>query len=53
MMGLFDGHRDGVTPTSTADVAKCLGAPVVLVIDVAHLAASAGAIALGYRTFDP
>ena len=23
-MGLFDGHRDGVTPTSTADVAKRL-----------------------------
>ena len=22
VMGLFDGHRDGVTPTSTADVAK-------------------------------
>lgn len=53
VMGLFDGHRDGVTPTSTADVAKRLAAPVVLVIDAAHLAASAGAIALGYRTFDP
>ncbi|HEY3415247.1 MAG TPA: cobyrinate a,c-diamide synthase [Armatimonadota bacterium] len=53
VMGLFDGHRDGVTPTSSADVAKRLGAPVVLVIDAAHLAASAGAIALGFRLFDP
>jgi cobyrinic acid a,c-diamide synthase len=53
VMGLFDGHRDGVTPTSTAEVAKRLGAPVVLVIDAAHLAASVGAIALGFRTYDP
>lgn len=53
VMGLFDGHRDGVTPTSSAEVAKLLGAPVVLVIDAAHLAASAGAIALGFKAFDP
>lgn len=53
VMGLFDGHRDGVTPTSTAEVAKRLEAPVVLVIDAAHLAASAGAIALGFRLYDP
>ena len=52
-MGLFDGHRDGVTPTSTADVAKRLRAPVVLVLDASRLAASAGAIALGFATFDP
>ena len=53
VMGLFDGHRDGVTPTSTAEVAKRLGAPVVLVLDASRLAASAGAIALGFATFDP
>ena len=53
VMGLFDGHRDGVTPTSTADVAKRLRAPVVLVIDASHLAASVGAVALGFSTFDP
>lgn len=53
VMGLFDGHRDGVTPTSTADVAKRLQAPVVLVMDASHFAASAGALALGYKTFDP
>ncbi len=53
VMGLFDGHRDGVTPTSTAEVAKRAAAPVVLVLDAAHLAASLGAVALGFRTFDP
>lgn len=53
VMGLFDGHRDGVTPTSTAEVAKRLGAPVVLVVDASHLAASVGAVALGFTSFDP
>jgi cobyrinic acid a,c-diamide synthase len=53
VMGLFDGHSDGVTPTSTADVARRLRAPVILVLDVARLDASAGAIALGFKTFDP
>lgn len=53
VMGLFDGHRDGRTPTSTADIARLLGAPVVLVIDASRLAASAGAMAHGFATFDP
>jgi len=53
VMGLFDGHRDGVTPTSTADVAARLHAPVVLVLDAARMAASAGAVALGFKSFDP
>jgi cobyrinic acid a,c-diamide synthase len=53
VMGLFDGHRDGRTPTSTADVARLLDAPVVLVIDASRLAASAGAIAHGLATYDP
>jgi cobyrinic acid a,c-diamide synthase len=53
VMGLFDGHRDGVTPTSTADVAALLRAPVLLVLDASRMAASAGAIALGFKAFDP
>ncbi len=53
VMGLFDGHRDGVTPTSTGDVAARLRAPVVLVLDAARMAASAGAVALGFKSFDP
>jgi cobyrinic acid a,c-diamide synthase len=52
-MGLFDGHRDGVTPTSTADVAQRLRAPVILVLDAARMAASVGALALGFKAYDP
>jgi cobyrinic acid a,c-diamide synthase len=53
MMGLFDG-RDGLSETgSTAEIAKLLGAPVIVVLDVAAAARSAGAIALGCARFDP
>lgn len=52
VMGLFDGHRDGTVATSTADVARLVEAPVILVIDASRLAASAGAIAHGFATFD-
>jgi len=53
VMGLFDGHRDGVTPSSTAAVAMVLRAPVVLVVDASRMAASVGALALGFASFDP
>ena len=53
VMGLFDGHRDGVTPSSTAEVAKLLRAPVVLVVDASRMAASVGALVLGFATYDP
>ena len=53
VMGLFDGHRDGVTPSSTAEVAKLLHAPVVLVVDASRMAASVGALVLGFATYDP
>jgi len=53
VMGCFDGV-DGVTEEgSTAQVAKWLGAPVVLVLDAGALARSAAAIALGFERFDP
>ncbi len=52
VMGLFDGHHDVTLKTSTADVAKHVGAPVILVTDASRMAASAGALALGFRTFD-
>ena len=51
VMGLFDGAADG-TPSSTADVAAILDAPVILVVDCAAQAASAAAVVHGFSTFD-
>jgi len=53
VMGLFDGYGASTESGSTAEVAKLLGAPVLLVLDVGKMARSAGAMALGYRDFDP
>lgn len=52
VMGLFDGAADG-TPSSTADVATLLGAPVVLVVDTAAMSGSVAALVHGFATFDP
>ncbi|HXV99746.1 MAG TPA: cobyrinate a,c-diamide synthase, partial [Anaerolineae bacterium] len=38
---------------STAQIAKLLQAPVLLILDVGKMARSAGALALGYCRFDP
>src|SRR5256886_11842094 len=43
MMGLFDG-RGGSTHGSTADVARIIKAPVVLVIDISDMTESAAAV---------
>lgn len=51
VMGLYDGGRKGVS--STAEIAKLLDAPVLLVIDSKSMGASAAAIALGFRQYDP
>jgi len=53
VMGLFDGYDGRTESGSTAEVAKLLSAPVVLVIDAGSMVRSAGAIALGFKTFDP
>ncbi len=50
VMGLYDGGREGVS--STAEVAKQLNAPVVLVIDCKAMGESAAAIAKGFRDYD-
>jgi cobyrinic acid a,c-diamide synthase len=53
MMGCFDGS-DGLSEDgSTAQVAKWLGAPVVLVVDAAALSRSGAAVVLGFERFDP
>jgi len=53
MMGCFDGRDGGSDEGSTAQIAKWLGAPVVLVVDAGALVRSAGAIVLGFERFDP
>jgi cobyrinic acid a,c-diamide synthase len=55
VMGLFDaGPAMGKTGAgSTADIAAATGWPVILVIDAAKMAQTAGAIALGCATFRP
>jgi cobyrinic acid a,c-diamide synthase len=53
VMGLFDGASGGGELASTAQVAKLLGAPVVLVVDASAMARSVGAIVHGFATFDP
>ena len=50
VMGLYDGGREGVS--STAQIAKQLNAPVVLVIDCKAMGESAAAIAKGFRDYD-
>ncbi len=53
VMGLFDGHSGRDETGSTAQIAKILGAPVLLLMNAGKLARSAGAMALGYARFDP
>ncbi len=54
-MGLFDGvAKPGATGNgASADIARRMGWPVVLVIDVSGQAQSAAATALGFSRFDP
>jgi cobyrinic acid a,c-diamide synthase len=53
VMGLFDGY-DATTETgSTAQMAKWLGLPVLLVVSAKGKARSAAAVVKGFETFDP
>jgi len=53
MMGLYDGVGGTSDEGSTAEAARWLGAPVILVVDVSASARSAAAAALGFTVFDP
>src|SRR5258708_11906885 len=53
VMGLFDGSGWHDERGSTAQIAKLLGAPVLLVVDIAGTARSAAVVVLGCRQFDP
>jgi len=52
VMGLFDGSSPVNEIGSTAELAKQLDAPVLLVIDGSAMARSAAAMVLGYARFD-
>jgi cobyrinic acid a,c-diamide synthase len=53
MMGLFDGLAATSDAGSTAEIAKWLGLPVLLVVDAGAMARSAAALVGGFRDFDP
>ena len=53
VMGLFDGYGAESEAGSTAEMAKWLGAPVILVINASALGRSAAALISGYDQFDP
>ena len=52
VMGLFDGRDTTGESGSTAEMAKWLGAPVLLVVDASAMARSAAAVVHGFETFD-
>jgi len=53
VMGLFDGRKQTLGIASTAEVARLLNAPVLLVLDASHMGQSAAAIVHGFQHIDP
>ncbi len=53
VMGLYDGRSSTTEEASTAEMAKLIGAPVLLVVDSRKTARSLAAMVTGYQTFDP
>ncbi|SOE14522.1 cobyrinic acid a,c-diamide synthase [Streptomyces sp. 2323.1] len=53
VMGLFDGASDRGELSSTAQVAKILRAPVVLVVDASSQSRSVAALVHGFASWDP
>lgn len=52
VMGLFDGYDGKTEAGSTAEMAKWLGLPVILIIDASAMARSVAALIHGFRSFD-
>ncbi len=52
VMGLYDGMKGRPGFGSTADIAKELSSPVVLVVDAASMSTSVAALVHGFTTFD-
>lgn len=53
VMGLFDGVSGASDEGSTAQAARLIGAPVILVVDARSQARSAAALIKGFAEFDP
>lgn len=53
VMGLFDGYEGGAESGSSAEMAKWLDVPAVLVVDARSMARSAAALLYGFTHFDP
>ncbi len=53
VMGLFDGAYPTREQGTTAQIAKLLGLPVILVVDGSRMARSVAALVKGFTQFDP
>ncbi len=53
VMGMYDGYDGASEAGSTAEMAKWLDLPVVLVVDARRMARSVAALVHGFTTFDP
>jgi cobyrinic acid a,c-diamide synthase len=52
VMGLFDGYDGKTESGSTAQMAKWLGLPTILIVDARSMARSAAAVVFGFEKFD-
>ena len=52
VMGLFDGYDGKTEAGSTAQMAKWIGLPVILVVDAKRMARSVAALLQGFEQFD-
>jgi len=53
VMGMFDGMSGTAGFGSTADVAKLLQAPIILIVDASSMSRSVAALVHGFSTYDP